>query len=522
MNFQLTIARKIFGLSFLALAFMIGTGAAGLFARHYLTVGADGALAAQEVLRTQMEADQAHDALRGDVLAALLAAREIDPEEIAAIRKDLDSHSATILSSLDQLAQADFEPTTRDALEKVRPKVIAYTSEARSLVAMATSDRFAAQARLPEFLQQYQQLEADMSRLGDLVAQRASAIEAENREVSERMGRYVTVGVSIAGLLLLAIGWNLSRSIVQRLDRAVQVARTVATGDLSSRIEVQGRDEAAQLLGALASMNENLVRLVGTVRQSSDSIAAGSMQIAGGNQDLSQRTEEQASNLQQTAASMEQLSAAVRANADSTRAASSMAATASMSAGHSGEAVRKLVESMAGITQASRRMTDIIGVIDGIAFQTNILALNAAVEAARAGEQGRGFAVVASEVRALAQRSAGAAREIKGLIETSVAQVQAGQQQAHEAGGSMAQVVEQVQQVTRLLQEIDAATLEQNKGIAEVSQAVTHIDHVTQSNASLVEEAAAAAESLNRQAERLVQAVALFRVDTHSTALVPA
>ncbi|MBL0391546.1 HAMP domain-containing protein [Ramlibacter monticola] len=358
----------------------------------------------------------------------------------------------------------------------------------------------------------FKSLEKEMEAFSTLIEERSRAAHEDSTGSSQFAKVAISVSILLSAVVLTVLSWLLSRSIVQRLRRAVEVARTVAKGDLSSQIDVHGSDEAAQLLEALAQMNSSLTALVATVRQSSESIATGTSQIATGNQDLSQRTETQASNLQQTAASMEQISATVRANADTTRAVSEMASTASRSAAASGDAVSQLVGTMAGITESSRRITDIIGVIDGIAFQTNILALNAAVEAARAGDQGRGFAVVASEVRSLAQRSAAAAKEIKTLIEASVHKVQAGEQQAVHAGDSMKEVVEQVQQMTLLLAEISSATQEQTKGIAEVSQAVTQIDRVTQSNASLVEEAAAAAESLSRQAERLVHAVSLFRV----------
>jgi methyl-accepting chemotaxis protein len=313
--------------------------------------------------------------------------------------------------------------------------------------------------------------------------------------------------------VLLAISWRGTLSIVRPIREAVHVARTVATGDLSSRIVVRGSDETSQLLAALAQMNDSLVRLVGSVRQGSEHIATGTEQIATGNQDLSQRTEEQASNLQQTAASMEQISATVHTNAGMTRQATDKAGSASESAAASGAAVKRLVTTMAGIADASRRITEITAVIDGIAFQTNILALNAAVEAARAGDQGRGFAVVAAEVRVLAQRSASAAKEIKALIDSSATQVSAGAQQAAHAGDSMDAVVRQVAEVRTLLEEIHGATVEQTKGVAEISQAVTQIDRVTQSNASLVEEAAAAAESLSRQAQTLLDAVSRFRLD---------
>ncbi|CAN5874863.1 hypothetical protein BH11PSE8_BH11PSE8_20460 [soil metagenome] len=262
----------------------------------------------------------------------------------------------------------------------------------------------------------------------------------------------------------------------------------------------------------LGRMNSNLARIVGQVRNSSDSIATGSAQIAIGNADLSQRTEEQASNLQQTSASMEQLSDTVKQNAQTAEHADKMAGEAAAAAVKGGQMVDSVVATMDRIAASSRKIADIIGVIDGIAFQTNILALNAAVEAARAGEHGRGFAVVASEVRSLAGRSADAAKEIKTLIGASVDQVEAGARQANEAGVSMGEIVLQVQQVTQLISEMTGATTEQATGIAQVGDAMTQLDQVTQQNAALVEESAAAAESLQHQARQLVQAVSVFRL----------
>jgi methyl-accepting chemotaxis protein len=319
-----------------------------------------------------------------------------------------------------------------------------------------------------------------------------------------------------AGALALGIAAALSitRSIVIPIQRAVQFAGTVAEGDLSSRIDAEGKDETAQLLRALGRMNENLARIVGQVRNSSDSIATGSSQIATGNQDLSQRTEEQASNLQQTAASMEQLSGSVKANSATADQASQMALQASAAASTGGNKVGAVVATMQDIAAASKKIADIIGVIDGIAFQTNILALNAAVEAARAGEQGRGFAVVASEVRSLAGRSADAAKEIKALIGASVERVELGAKQVHEAGSSMDEIVSQVKKVSDLIGEISNATAEQATGIGQVGDAVTQLDQVTQQNAALVEESAAAAESLKQQAAALAEVVSVFKIAT--------
>ena len=325
--------------------------------------------------------------------------------------------------------------------------------------------------------------------------------------------RWTTLAVSAAAVAIAAlVGLSLIRSITAGLGIAVKVAQTVAAGDLGSRIVVDRGDEIGVLLGALKDMNESLVAIVGDVRNASESIATGSSQIANGNADLSQRTEEQASNLQQTAASMEELTATVQHNADTARRASDLAEGAARVAAQGGDVVGQVVTTMDGITESSKMITDIIGVIDGIAFQTNILALNAAVEAARAGEQGRGFAVVAGEVRSLAQRSATAAKEIKVLIGESVGKVENGTRLVADAGRTMGDLVDQVRRVSALITEISDASGEQSRGIGQIGDAVTQLDQVTQQNAALVEESAAAAESLRVQADTLARTVATFRL----------
>jgi methyl-accepting chemotaxis protein len=332
--------------------------------------------------------------------------------------------------------------------------------------------------------------------------------------------------VAASLLLMLAIGglaaYLITRSITRPINQAVTIAQTVAAGDLSSKIEVTSSDETGQLLKALKAMNDSLARIVGNVRQSSDSIATGSAQIASGNADLSQRTEEQASNLQQTAASMEELTSTIKQNSDTARQANQLASSASQAATQGGVVVGQVVDTMQAITTSSKKISEIIGVIDGIAFQTNILALNAAVEAARAGEQGRGFAVVAAEVRNLAQRSATAAREIKDLIGESVDKVKAGSRLVDQAGKSMDDIVDQVKRVTDLIAEISAASIEQTQGIGQVGEAVAQLDQVTQQNAALVEESAAAADSLKHQATHLAEAVSVFKLDAGGSHFEPA
>ncbi|WP_025918427.1 methyl-accepting chemotaxis protein [Herminiimonas sp. CN] len=323
--------------------------------------------------------------------------------------------------------------------------------------------------------------------------------------------------LTLTGLAMLLgslIAWFSTRSITRPMTEAVRVAQTVASGDLTSRIEVKTTDETGQLLQALKNMNDSLIRIVGEVRVGTDTIATASSQIAAGNLDLSSRTEEQASSLEETASSMEELTSTVKQNADNARQANQLAVSASDVAMKGGAVVAQVVETMGSINDSSKKIADIISVIDSIAFQTNILALNAAVEAARAGEQGRGFAVVATEVRNLAQRSAGAAKEIKGLIDDSVGKVDTGAKLVNQAGATMQEIVESVKRVTDVMSEITAASQEQSVGIEQVNQAISQMDQVTQQNAALVEEAAAAAEFLQDQAGNLVQVVSVFKTDT--------
>jgi methyl-accepting chemotaxis protein len=358
--------------------------------------------------------------------------------------------------------------------------------------------------------QKYQDL------LQELVTMQRNSMDATANDIDHNADVSTEMIVALCACALAlggAISWVLTRGIVLPIRDAVAVAETVASGDLTRTIEAQSKDETGSLLRALRHMNDSLVGIVSQVRGGTDTIATASREISAGNLDLSSRTEQQAGALEETAASMEELTTTVRQNADNARQANQLAIAASEVATQGGAVVGEVITTMGAINDSSQRIADIIGVIDGIAFQTNILALNAAVEAARAGEQGRGFAVVASEVRNLAQRSAAAAKEIKELITASVANVDAGTRLVDQAGATMEQVVGSIRRVTDIMAEITSASQEQTGGIEQVNGAIAQMDQVTQQNAALVEEAAAAATSMQDQAAKLAEVVSVFKLD---------
>ena len=346
---------------------------------------------------------------------------------------------------------------------------------------------------------------------------------AETSMARYEASRMFSVAAIIAGLLLAFYSWwSLRRAIGEPMQRALRHFDAIASGDLTQPVHVHSKNEMGQLLNGLSRMQESLSRTVHAVRGGSDAIATATREIASGNLDLSSRTEQQAASLEETASSMEELTSTVKHNADNARQATTLAVNASTIAADGNAVVGRVVQTMEEIRESSARITDIVSIIDGIAFQTNILALNAAVEAARAGEQGRGFAVVATEVRALAQRSSSAAKEIKELIMHSEERVQAGSQLVGQAGETMNDVIQAVQRVTDIMSEISAASNEQSAGIDQVSRAVTQMDEATQQNAALVEQASAAAKSLEQQAQALMQEVAIFRVGGAVMATTPA
>ena len=443
---------------------------------------------------------------------------EIDPKQaqvqIQAVRKTLQDYAKQeaqlaelITPTTATAAETTLLQQVQEASKKARPEIEGAMQSADDGDTVAASLSLMTRAAPAEALWR--------QRLAELIALQNSLNEetTASAEVTQTRARWSGgLLVAMAMGLGVLIAWRITSSITQPIGRAVVVAERIARGDLTSQVEVRINDETGRLLEAIAAMQERLRSLVGEIGQTADSILVASSEVASGNQDLSQRTEQTSHNLQGASAALADLTGTVAQSAESAHQANGLASKASSAATQGGEVVSKVVRTMDAISASSRKISDITGVIDSIAFQTNILALNAAVEAARAGEQGRGFAVVASEVRGLAGRAANAAREIKTLINDSAQQVQEGSTLVNHAGASIAQLVQSVRQVSDIMAEITAATQEQSQRITEVSHSVGSLEEMTQQNAALVEEGAAAAESLKDQAGRLTQMVRTFRL----------
>jgi len=452
-----------------------------------------------------------------NVQARLLRNAVIGVADPAEVREQLEKMDASLKANEEYIVKLDHMltlPKGKELFKTLNERRNAYTAARNTLVKMIKDGQSEQAGKYVS-----KELRAVQTPYFSAI----NAMEDFQESLMKQDGEQIAAGGALAvqlsvilsvtaAIMAALIGWFITRSITVPVNRAVGLAQTVAAGDLSAHIDVQSKDEIGSLLQALNDMTLSLNNIVGQVRAGSDEISTATAEVASGNLDLSSRTEQQASALEQTASSMEELTSTVRQNSDNARQANQLAVSAVDVARQGGAVVTEVVTTMGHIHASAGKISDIIGVIDGIAFQTNILALNAAVEAARAGEQGRGFAVVASEVRNLAQRSAGAAREIKTLINDSVEQVNAGNQLVAKAGTTMTEVMASIQRVTDIMSEITAASREQEVGIEQINQAVNEMDAVTQQNAALVEEAAAATAALEGQASRLTQVVSVFKL----------
>ena len=489
----------------------------GQFNTYLMTVAADHTQSAfsrrTELVAGASDIERRLGSIHAGVYRTLGVIGSLDEPKIKAYRASTGQQLDAIKQSGARLAQSPGAGgSVREAIKGMDAQIDKYGKQVDAAIDLSSIDPNTGIAAMQGADSSFTTLSKTVARLGDDIRDEARALSVSSNQQAHNTNLLLALLGLVAAALTVGVSWWMQRRLVTEVQRAVSVAHAVAAGDLSVDTRTLRTDEVGDLFRALAAMQASLATLVGQVRQGSERVATASAEISHGNHDLSSRTEQQASALEETAASMEQLSGTVRQNADNARQGNQLAQNASAVAVRGGEVVGEVVQTMKGINDASRKIADIISVIDGIAFQTNILALNAAVEAARAGAQGRGFAVVASEVRSLAGRSAEAAKEIKSLIADSVQRVEQGSALVDRAGATMTEVVGAIRRVTDIMGEISAASSEQSTGVAQVGEAITQMDQATQQNAALVEQSAAAAESLRFQAHQLVKAVAVFKL----------
>jgi len=479
-------------------------GGISLLNAKRLTAAINSSIDMGVALQSSQEADMMHDAVRGDVLLALLGATSKDEAQIEEAKKGLPEHAKTFNDALKTLQGLPISPEVKAVIDKTLPMVKSYTDSAAVVLGQASTDLAAAQAAVPAFQKAFTDLEKQMAEQSDAIEKSGHDMNQEAQDQANQSVVQIGLALALSSAVLVAAALWLAKYLGQPMAHAMHIADQLSNGDLSVAVNPAGNEETVQLLKSMAHMQTNFAGIVHSVKSNAESVATASAEISQGNNDLSA--------LEQTAASMEELGSTVKQNASNAQQANQLAQNASTVAVQGGQVVGQVVETMKGIHDSSTRIADIISVIDSIAFQTNILALNAAVEAARAGEQGRGFAVVASEVRSLAGRSANAAKEIKLLIGDSVERVARGTSLVDQAGSTMTDVVGAIRKVTEIMGEISRASNEQSAGVSQVGEAVTQMDQATQQNAALVEEMAAAASGLKTQADGLVQAVAVFKL----------
>ena len=512
---QLKIRARLllgFGLMLLMTALLVGIGAFGL---HVAQSALDG-ITQHLIPANNITVAGRTRLLESQAATASMVAGIFNTEDIRKAKARWDQAQVGLDKSMDDFGKVATAKEQLDNLKLFRAHIADYRKAvepaAKTLMDNGYADAQEAFAAMKKADADYDPSLAMLEGIEDTLAKTSSSVFAKVDGVITTIFAGLLVAFAVCCALGLTLAWRMSLSIVTPMDDATQFAERIAGGDLRAAPHAPGKDEAAEMMRSLAAMQGSLAEIVGQVRESAESIQVASSEVAHGNLDLSTRTEQTASNLQQTANSMTELTGTVSQSADSANTAKQLAGTAAEAAGRGGEVVARVVSTMDDINSASKKIADIISTIDGIAFQTNILALNAAVEAARAGEQGRGFAVVASEVRSLAQRSAEAAKEIKGLIGASVDKVEAGTQLVSNAGSTMTEIVGSVQRVADIIGEISASASEQSSGIGRVNGAVNELDQMTQQNAALVEQSAAAAQSLKEQAMKLSGLMSRFRL----------